>query len=235
MGILIWISQGRQDHIYIIKCDNSVFLNTVSDIYFNSLDLVLCYWYFVCLSPKIQFILNAIWVYLHHETIGRDIWVRLWPELPQTFGINSICWFMGPWMIMYIISSLWCWPKHWNKTMFFSNKWYVDIFKLQAYDIFLMQPLFKILFCYLYVACNDSQGYGSLMFETFCLFIIPLLCSTQFIIWGIVKHLQVTDHHITGIFSLIDYVGMLVTFRDSSSVSSLCNGPLQHCINLHIW
>lgn len=142
---------------------------------------------------------------------------------------------MGPWMIMYIISSLWCWPKHWNKMMFFSNKWYVDIFKLQPYDIFLMQPLFKILFCYLYMACNDSQGYGSLMFETFFSFIIPLLCSTKFIIWGIFKHLQVIDCHFTGIFSLIDYVGMLVTFHDSNNVSSLCNGPLQHCINLHIW
>ena len=98
-----------------------------------------------------------------------------------------------------------------------------------------MQPLFKILFCYLYVACNDSQGYGSLTFETFCLFIIPLLCSTQFIIWSIFKHLQVTDHHFIGIFSLIDYVGMLVTFRNSNNVSFLCNGPLQHCINLHIW
>jgi hypothetical protein len=36
-------------------------------------------------------------------------------------------------------------------------------------------------------------------------------------------------------FFLIDYVGMLVTFCDNSNVSSLCNGLLHHCINLHIW
>jgi len=96
-----------------------------------------------------------------------------------------------------------------------------------------MQPPFKILFCYLYVACNNSQGYGTL--ETFCLFIISLLCSTQYIISGIFKHLQVADYHFTGIFSLIDYVGMLVMFRDSNIVSSLHDGPLQHYINLHFW
>jgi len=98
-----------------------------------------------------------------------------------------------------------------------------------------MQLLFKILFCYLHVACNNSQGYGTLTFETFCLFIIPLLCSTQFIISGIFKHLQVIDYHLTGILSLIDYVGMLVVFCDSNNMSSLRNGPLQHCINLHFW
>ena len=98
-----------------------------------------------------------------------------------------------------------------------------------------MQPLFKILSCYLCVTCNNSRGYGTLTFEIFCLFIIAQVCSTQFIFWGIFKHLQVTDHHCTGIFSLIVYVGMLVTFCDSNNVSSVCNGPLQHCIILHIW
>jgi hypothetical protein len=98
-----------------------------------------------------------------------------------------------------------------------------------------MQPLFKIWFCYIYVACNNSQGYGTLDIWDIFLFIIPLLCSHSLsseVYWSIFKWLII---NLLEFLSLIDYVGMLVTFHDSNNVSSVCNGPLQVCIDLHIW